>query len=164
MQRRDFMTFALGGIAFTALSSLFKTSQLLAAEAVEKLSKTNDEWRKTLNSVQYNILREEGTERPFTSPLLEEHREGVFACVACDLPLFASNMKFDSGTGWPSFFDSIKGHLESKSDYALIIPRTEYHCARCGGHHGHVFDDGPQPTGLRYCNNGAVLKFIPKET
>jgi peptide-methionine (R)-S-oxide reductase len=109
-------------------------------------------------------LREEGTERPFTSELLQEKREGVFACVACDLPLFPSQFKYESGTGWPSFFDEIKGHVEKSTDYKLVYPRTEYHCARCGGHHGHVFKDGPEPTGLRYCNNGVALKFIPKES
>ena len=163
MERRQFITMALGGLTIAALSPMFKAAKAFAAEVVEKLSKTNEEWKKLLTPAQYNVLREEGTERPFTSPLLDEHREGVFACVACDLPLFPSKFKFDSGTGWPSFFDSIQGHIETKNDYALIIPRTEYHCARCGGHHGHVFEDGPKPTGLRYCNNGVVLKFIPKE-
>ena len=116
-------------------------------------------------SLPHNTMcsREEGTERPFTSPLLEEHREGVFACVACDLPLFPSTTKFDSGTGWPSFYDAIPDHLETKTDRALLMARTEYHCAQCGGHHGHVFNDGPKPTGLRYCNNGVALKFIPKK-
>ena len=163
LERRDFMKLALGGLAIAALSPLFRAGKAFAAETVENLTKTNDEWKKLLTPAQYNVLREEGTERPFTSPLLDEHREGVFACVACDLPLFPSKFKFDSGTGWPSFFDSIQGHIETKSDYAIIVPRTEYHCARCGGHHGHVFNDGPQPTGLRYCNNGVALKFIPKE-
>ena len=164
MKRRDFMKLAFGGISLMALSPLFKASKAFAAETIEKLTKTNEEWKKNLTPAQYNILREEGTERPFTSALLDEHREGIFACIACDLPLFLSKFKFDSGTGWPSFFDAIAAHVETKSDYALLYPRTEYHCARCGGHHGHVFDDGPKPTGLRYCNNGAVLKFIPKET
>jgi peptide-methionine (R)-S-oxide reductase len=163
MERRQFITMALGGLALAVMSPVFKAAKALAAEMVEKLSKTNEEWKKLLTPTQYNVLREEGTERPFTSPLLDEHREGIFACIACDLPLFPSKFKFDSGTGWPSFYDSIQGHIETKNDYALIMPRTEYHCARCGGHHGHVFEDGPKPTGLRYCNNGVVLKFIPKE-
>jgi peptide-methionine (R)-S-oxide reductase len=124
------------------------------------LIKTNDQWRKILTPQQYHVLREEGTERPFSSPLNDEKRAGIFACVACDLPLFESKMKYNSGTGWPSFFDHIKGNLETKQDFTLIAPRTEYHCTRCGGHHGHVFDDGPAPTGLRYCNNGVALKFI----
>ena len=107
------------------------------------------------------MLREEGTERPFTSPLNNEKRKGTFVCAGCDLPLFESKTKYDSGTGWPSFYDVIPGRVETKIDHKLIYPRTEYHCARCGGHQGHVFDDGPKPTGLRYCNNGVALKFIP---
>ncbi len=126
-----------------------------------KLSK--DEWRKKLPSQSFNVMREEGTERAGTSPLNDEHRAGIFACAGCDLPLFTSDMKFDSGTGWPSFFTTIPGVFDIKKDYNLIYPRTEYHCKRCGGHHGHVFDDGPPPTGLRYCNNGVALKFIPKD-
>jgi peptide-methionine (R)-S-oxide reductase len=107
------------------------------------------------------VLRKEGTERPFTSPLNDEKRDGEFACAGCGLVLFRSDQKFDSGTGWPSFFDTVEGRVETKRDFKLIVPRTEYHCARCGGHQGHVFNDGPQPTGLRYCNNGIALTFIP---
>jgi peptide-methionine (R)-S-oxide reductase len=161
MERRKFIKLALGGLGVSVLSPLLKASKALAAAAVEKISKTNAEWKKLLTPEQYDVLREEGTERAFTSAFLNEHREGIFACVACDLPLFPSKFKFESGTGWPSFFDSIPGHIETRTDYKLIVPRTEYHCGRCGGHHGHVFDDGPQPTGLRYCNNGVALKFIP---
>jgi peptide-methionine (R)-S-oxide reductase len=131
-----------------------------AAEAV-KLSK--DEWRKRLSNVAYHVLREDGTERAGSSPLDREKRAGVFACAGCDLPLFTSAMKFDSGTGWPSFFTTIPGVFTEKTDYYLIYPRTEYRCKRCDGHHGHLFKDGPQPTGLRYCNNGVALKFIPKD-
>jgi peptide-methionine (R)-S-oxide reductase len=105
--------------------------------------------------------RHEGTERPFTSPLLNEHRKGAFACLGCDLPLFESAWKYDSGTGWPSFWTALPGALGKKADFQLISERTEYHCARCLGHQGHVFDDGPRPTGLRYCNNGVALKFVP---
>jgi len=126
-----------------------------------KLSK--DEWRKRLPGESYKVLREEGTERAGTSPLNDEKRPGVFACAGCGLPLFTSEMKFESGTGWPSFFTSIPGVFEHKKDFYLIYPRTEYHCIRCGGHHGHLFDDGPPPTGQRWCNNGVALKFIPKE-
>ncbi len=122
---------------------------------------TDDEWKKLLTPEQFRILRHEDTEPPGSSPLNEEHREGTFACAGCDLPLFTSKMKFDSGTGWPSFFDAIPGHVGTKSDVKLIVPRIEYHCIRCGGHHGHVFPDGPRPTGLRYCNNGYALKFTP---
>lgn len=163
MERRQLLKLILGGFAIVALLPLLKASKVFAAEAIAKLTKTNEEWKKLLTPAQYNVLREEGTERPFTSPLLDEHREGVFACVACDLPLFPSSFKFDSGTGWPSFYDSLPGHIETQTDYKIIVPRTEYHCARCGGHHGHVFNDGPAPTGLRHCNNGVALKFIPKE-
>ena len=122
---------------------------------------TAEEWRERLTPEEFRILRREGTERPGTSPLDREKREGLFVCAGCGLELFTSDMKFDSGTGWPSFYDVIPGRVETKQDYKLIIPRTEYHCARCGGHQGHVFKDGPRPTGLRYCNNGLALDFIP---
>ena len=131
-----------------------------ASEPV-KLSK--DEWRKRLAPASYNVLRDDGTERAGTSPLDREKRAGVFVCAGCDLPLFTSAMKFDSGTGWPSFFTTIPSVFTEKTDYYLIYPRTEYRCKRCDGHHGHVFKDGPPPTGLRYCNNGVALKFIPKD-
>jgi peptide-methionine (R)-S-oxide reductase len=141
--------------------------QLLAEGAAapspaDKVKVSNDEWKKRLERTQYNVLREEGTERAGTSPLNNEKRSGVYACAACDLPLFTSDMKFDSGTGWPSFFTTIPGVFDTKTDHLLVVARTEYHCTRCGGHHGHVFNDGPRPTGLRYCNNGVALKFIPK--
>ena len=128
----------------------------------EALKLSKDEWRKRLPPESYKVLREEGTERAGTSPLNDEKRAGVFVCRGCDLPVFTSEMKFDSGTGWPSFFTSIPGAFEQKKDYFLIYPRTEYHCARCGGHHGHLFDDGPAPTNQRWCNNGVSLKFLPK--
>lgn len=124
------------------------------------LQKTVEDWRSELEKNAFHVLFEEGTEPPFTSPLNDEKRSGVFACRACDLPLFSSAMKYDSGTGWPSFFTSIPGHLATKTDFKLIWPRTEYHCARCGGHQGHVFDDGPAPTGQRWCNNGVALQFL----
>jgi len=129
-----------------------------AASPFRKLS--DAEWKQRLPPLSYAVLRREGTEHPFASPLLEEHRAGTFACLGCGLPLFRSNWKYDSGTGWPSFWTAIPGALGKKADFQLIDERTEYHCARCLGHQGHVFDDGPRPTGLRYCNNGVALKFI----
>jgi peptide-methionine (R)-S-oxide reductase len=128
----------------------------------ERLKLTKEEWRKRLDPDQFHVLREEGTERPGTSPLNNEKRPGLFTCIACGLPLFTSEMKYESGTGWPSFFTTIPGAFETSTDFKLILPRTEYHCARCGGHHGHIFADGPPPTGKRWCNNGVALKFIPK--
>ena len=150
------------------IEELQKNWKMLLAAGTEvpnpadKLELKRDEWRKRLAPEAYNVLREEGTERPGSSPLDHEKRPGVFACAGCGLPLFTSAMKFDSGTGWPSFFTAIPGMLATKKDFKLILPRTEYHCARCGGHQGHVFDDGPEPTGLRYCNNGVALAFIPQ--
>ncbi len=130
----------------------------------EPLKLSKEEWRKRLDPTQFNILREEGTEPPGTSPLNNEKRPGVFVCVGCNLALFTSEMKYESGTGWPSFFTTIPGAFANKTDYKLILPRSEYHCIRCGGHHGHVFDDGPPPTGKRWCNNGVALKFIPRNS
>jgi peptide-methionine (R)-S-oxide reductase len=130
----------------------------------EPLKLSKDEWRKRLpNELTYRVLREEATERAGTSPLNDEKRPGVFACAGCGLPLFTSEMKYESGTGWPSFFTTIPGVFDTKSDRSFFQVRTEYHCKRCGGHHGHVFDDGPPPTNQRWCNNGAALKFIPKD-
>ncbi len=132
------------------------------AKTGEPLTLSNEEWKKRLSPQAYDVLREEGTERPGSSSLNQEKRAGVFVCGGCSLPLFTSAMKFESGTGWPSFFTTIPGAFVTRTDYKLILPRTEYHCARCGGHHGHLFDDGPRPTGQRYCNNGVALRFIPK--
>jgi len=140
----------------------FLASGADVALTTEPLRRSNDEWRKLLTPAQYGVLREEGTERPGSSPLNGEKRPGVFVCAACSLPLFTSAMKYESGTGWPSFFTTIPGAFGTRRDFRLILPRTEYHCIRCGGHHGHVFDDGPRPTGQRYCNNGVALRFIPK--
>jgi peptide-methionine (R)-S-oxide reductase len=131
-------------------------------EKITKINLSDEEWKKRLTREQYEVLRREGTERPWTSALNDEKRRGTFVCAGCELPLYRHDMKFDSGTGWPSFFTTLPGVFELKRDFKLIWPRTEYHCARCGGHHGHVFDDGPAPTGQRWCNNGVALKFVPE--
>ena len=126
-----------------------------------EVTHTPEEWRKLLTPEQYAVLREQDTERAFTSPLYNEHRTGTFACAGCDLPLFSSKTKFESGTGWPSFYRPLQNAVATRSDRSLLVPRTEVHCRRCGGHLGHVFEDGPKPTGLRYCINGVALTFRP---
>jgi peptide-methionine (R)-S-oxide reductase len=162
MNRRLFI-FSLSGLAASAaiLSrvSAGNGDKTMADRAT--VVRSDDEWRSLLSEEQYRVLREEGTERPWTSPLNDEKRSGSYVCAGCGQPLFTSSMKFDSGTGWPSFFEVIEGSIGTKRDFKLLLPRTEYHCARCGGHQGHVFKDGPEPTGLRYCNNGVALKFVP---
>jgi peptide-methionine (R)-S-oxide reductase len=129
---------------------------------VEPLKKPHSAWRSELEPERYAVLFEEATEPPRSSPLNQEKRAGTFVCAACHLPLFRSDAKFESGTGWPSFTEPIPGHMEKKRDFRLIWPRTEYHCARCGGHQGHVFNDGPEPTGQRWCNNGLAVEFVPE--
>ncbi len=163
MDRRAFIKLVAGGAGVLALAEFGGLAQALAAERIERINRSNVEWKKLLTPEQYDVLRGEGTERAFTSALNHEKRNGMFVCVACNFPLFPSRFKFDSGTGWPSFYDVLPGHVETKTDHLLFTSRTEYHCARCGGHHGHVFNDGPRPTGLRYCNNGVALRFIPDQ-
>jgi len=126
-----------------------------------EITKTESEWRKLLTPEQFRVLRDHGTERAGSSPLDREKRAGTFQCAGCDLPLFASRTKFDSGTGWPSFYEPLANAIGTKSDRSIFMTRTEVHCRRCGGHLGHVFEDGPAPTGLRYCMNGVSLKFVP---
>ncbi len=150
---------ALGLAALAAGPRAFATADPYASSPFRKL--TDAQWKGRLPGEAYNVLRHEATEQPGSSPLLNEHRHGTFVCLGCELPLFKSDWKFDSGTGWPSFWTAIPGALGKKADFMIGEERTEYHCARCLGHQGHVFNDGPRPTGLRYCDNGAALKFIP---
>lgn len=174
MNRRYFISsaVALGGLV--VLSRLpFSSSSMpqdanrnqKASKGIKKVTKTNEEWKKTLTPEQYYVTREKGTERPFTSPLNEIHEQGVFECVACGLPLYDSKAKFESGTGWPSFYEPIAPeNVHEEVDKSLGAARTEVLCARCDAHLGHVFDDGPKPTGLRYCMNGVALKFVNRKS
>ena len=154
MNRR---TLSFAGISLAAVG----WSGRLAQAGAFEVTKNDAEWKKILTPESYEVLRHESTERPFTSKLLDEHRKGTFNCAGCGLAAFTSEQKFDSGTGWPSFFDVMPNAVIKKEDSTLFATRTEVHCRRCGGHFGHVFEDGPQPTGLRYCMNGVSLKFAP---
>ena len=157
IDRRGFLVAGIAGVA--AVTLLRSPSN--AAPAGFRVNHSPAEWKRLLGPQRYAVLREASTERPFTSPLLNEHRRGTFVCAGCALPLFSSSTKFDSGTGWPSFWQALPRAVVTRSDRSLIVERTEVLCARCGGHLGHVFEDGPQPTGQRYCMNGLALKFVP---
>jgi peptide-methionine (R)-S-oxide reductase len=148
-----------GGLATMAAASALAAAAKDQWAGSSWRSVTEAGWRARLPGPAFDVMRSEGTERPFSSSLNAEHRVGLFSCRGCGLPLFKSAWKFDSGTGWPSFYQAFPGALGTKADFAIGVPRTEYHCARCLGHQGHVFDDGPRPTGLRYCNNGVALNF-----
>ena len=164
--KRQFLYSGASIAALAGLGAAFGVNLGRSEESAEtfEVTKTEEEWRALLTEDQYAVLREEGTERPWTSELLDEKRKGAFHCAGCDLPLFPSETKFDSGTGWPSFWEEIKGNVAFKEDNSLFMKRTEEHCRRCGGHLGHLFDDGPEPTGLRHCINGVALVFRPAES
>lgn len=164
LTKRSFFVLGIGA-ATAAVASRWvgSTPATAATEKVFEVTKTVEEWRAQLTPMQFAVLREEGTERPFTSPLNDEKRAGVYHCAGCDQELFLSETKYDSGTGWPSFWQEIDGNVAYKTDYKLWVPRTEEHCSRCGGHLGHVFDDGPAPTGKRHCINGVALRFRPAD-
>jgi peptide-methionine (R)-S-oxide reductase len=163
-------TFGLAGISLVAAAAGLQTEGSHASEETMgtttdetfEISKTPEEWRKILTPEQFYVLREHGTERAGTSPLDKNYADGTYECAACDLPLFSSGTKFNSGTGWPSFYKPLDGGIGTSTDKGFFMTRTEVHCHRCGGHLGHVFPDGPPPTGLRYCMNGVSLKFVPK--
>jgi peptide-methionine (R)-S-oxide reductase len=167
MKRRQFLLGA-GALSAAALTARLATADsppkpagTAASSDIEPLDLSESQWRERLSDKAFYVLREEGTERPHSSPLNAEKRAGEYVCAGCELPLFKSEWKYESGTGWPSFYTAMDGHVGTKRDFKMLLPRTEYHCLRCGGHQGHVFDDGPDPTGQRWCNNGVALKFVP---
>ena len=165
LSKRRFIALTASALAGAGAARLLNAVPANAASGETfEIMKTDEEWRRILTAEQYRVMRKEGTERAFSSPLNDEKRKGIFHCAACDLPLFSSEAKFDSGTGWPSFFETLPDAVAYKTDFKLIYPRTEEHCRRCGGHLGHVFKDGPPPTGKRHCINGVALSFKPDET
>lgn len=152
------------GLGLVSSFALLAAGRSRAAESQTtfEITKTEEEWKKLLTPAQFNVMRKHGTEAPFSSPLDKFYEPGVYNCAACDLPLYSSDAKFDSKTGWPSFWKPLDNAVGTQSDWTLFLQRTEVHCRRCGGHLGHVFEDGPKPTGLRYCMNGVALKFVPR--
>ena len=153
----------VGGGSVAVLAALWWMRDDRADAATFEVVKSDEEWKRLLSPAAYKVLRHEATERPYSSPLNKEHRKGTFACAGCELPLFSSETKFESGTGWPSFYKPLPDAVGTSTDRSLLVARTEVHCRRCGGHLGHVFDDGPKPTGLRYCMNGVALTFKPAD-
>jgi peptide-methionine (R)-S-oxide reductase len=167
MKRRRLLQLGTAGLASMGLTHYISQGSRqqglaqVSRQRTFKITRTESEWQKRLTPQQFRILRQQGTEPPFTSPLNAEYRQGTYACVGCGLPLFHAKTKFDSGTGWPSFYTTLTGAVGTRVDTSHFMARTEVHCQRCGGHLGHVFNDGPPPTGLRYCINGIALKFLP---
>jgi peptide-methionine (R)-S-oxide reductase len=161
--RREIAVTGIGTLVLGALGWRHASAQMGAKAKTFEITRTPAEWKKILTPQQYYVLRDHGTERPFTHPYDKLYQPGTYHCAGCDLPLFASETKYDSKTGWPSFWKPLDNALGTQEDRSLFMLRVEYHCRRCGGHQGHVFEDGPKPTGLRYCNNGVALKFVAKD-
>ncbi len=161
LTRRQMLLYGASAAAVLVAARFLGTSADATGGAPFEVTHTDAEWRKLLSPEQYSVLRQQGTERPYTSPLNHEKRAGTFACAGCDLPLFSSTTKFDSHTGWPSFWQPLENAVATSRDTSFFMVRTEVHCRRCGGHLGHVFEDGPKPTGLRYCMNGVAMTFKP---
>src|SRR5712691_11318870 len=162
INRRALLTAGVALSALAATAGFGEAETMTTTETIDYRKLSDTDWRQRLNANQYTVLRQHGTERPGSSPLNKEKRKRTFACAGCDLPLFSSETKFESSTGWPSFYQPLPNAVETKTDRSLFMTRTEVHCARCLGHLGHVFDDGPPPTGLRYCMNGVAMKFVPQ--